>query len=164
MVSGQETMKTKIFEFIKNAKTKVVEFVKTNVALSVGIAALVLATVAFVVIACMSGNAPATNWGTGLTEGIPAFSGNYTSLESSDKFTAAYYSDVTGEQIDEYISKLENDCGIKFKSEMYPRSASYNDKLLVLHYNVTEKKFSVTVSLKGDSTIQENTHDNQELD
>ncbi len=157
-------MKTEILEFIKTTKTKTVEFVKTNVALSVGIAALVLAIVVFIVIACMGGNAPNGDWGKGLTEGIPAFSGEYTSLESSDNFTAAYYSDVTSGQIDEYVSKLENDCGIKFGSNLYPRSASYNDKLVVLHYNVTEKKFSVTVSLKGDSTIQENTHDNQELD
>ena len=53
-------------------------------------------------------------------------------------------------QINEYIKLLERECKIKFDGEKYPRKAIMGDKIIVIHYNVTEMNFSVTVASTGD--------------
>lgn len=150
----------KACETFQKLKTKVTSS-KQTLGITIGAVVLVLALI-ITVIAWPSGEKE-IEWGEGITEGIPSFSDNYSSFSSDESYMTAYYTDVTSEQINEYLSKLENDCGIKFNSDKYPRSAIYNDKIIAIHYNVTEKKFSVTVSLQGDNIKQENPHDDQEL-
>ncbi len=86
-------------------------------------------------------------WGEGITSGVPQFSGNADSLDlDSDDYASAYYSDVTIEQANGYAEKLQNELGITFSySDKFPRSAIYGEKIIVIHYNVTEMKLSVTV-------------------
>ncbi len=135
---------------------------KRNLGITIG--AVVLAVALIVVIIALPNDEKELKWGEGITEGIPSFSNDHNAFRSADSYMTAYYTDVTTEQITEYAQKLENDCGIQFNSDKYPRSAIYNDKIIVIHYNVTEKKLSVTVSMQGDNTIQEISHDDQELD
>ncbi len=86
-------------------------------------------------------------WGEGITSDIPQFSGKADSLDlDSDEYASAYYSDVTIEQANGYAEKLQNELGITFSySDKFPRSAIYGEKIIVIHYNVTEMKLSVTV-------------------
>lgn len=87
------------------------------------------------------------NWGEGITENIPEFpAGNGEIVSANDgSYVSAYYSNVSGDQIKEYISALEQECGVKFNGEKYPLTASIAEKTIILHYNVTEMQFSVTV-------------------
>ncbi len=152
---------TKTRKLFLDLKNKVMGS-KLALGITIGVAVLLVALI--VVIIVVPDSTEELQWGEGVTKGLPPFSDNYSSFHGDESYMAAYYTDVTTEQINEYISKLEKDCGIKFNSDKYPRSAMYDDKILVIHYNVTEKKFSVTVSLQGDNIKQENSHDNQELD
>ncbi len=81
---------------------------------------------------------------------IPLFSKSPENVDSSDdkSYVAYYYTDVSGEQVSEYVAKLEKELGIKFKSEIYPKTASYGEKIIAIHYNVTEKRLSVTIAEK----------------
>lgn len=156
-------MKEKINEILTKAKKLFLELKnkvvgsKLALGITIGVAVALLALI--IIIIALPDKTEDVSWGEGVTEGIPSFSNEYSSFRSDESYMTAYYTDVTTEQINEYISKLENDCGIKFNSDKYPRSAIYNDKLIAIHYNVTEKKFSVTVSLQGDNIKQEISHD-----
>ena len=161
-------MKEKTNAFLKKAcevflklKTKITSS-KRNLGITAGAVALIV--VLIIVIIAWPSEEQEIKWGEGITEGIPSFSSEYNAFRADDSYMTAYYTDVTTEQVTEYASKLETDCGIQFNSDKYPRSAIYNDRIIVIHYNVTEKKLSVTVSLQGDNTIQENSHDDQKLD
>ena len=148
-------MKEKIIDIYK----KTLDFAKSNRYVTIGIAVAIVVLIAVIVIISVSGNGTdATNgdWGDGLTEKIPRFDGNCTNSVITDSFCAAYYTDVTGDAVEEYIDKIESECNVKFEGERYPRSATYGEKIIAVHYNVTEKKFSVTVVLKNEQyTISE---------
>jgi len=85
-------------------------------------------------------------WGEGITADIPEFTKQGEIRSASDgSYASAYYSDVSGEEIKAYISALEQECGVKFSGEKYPMTVEYGEKTIILHYNVTEMEFSVTV-------------------
>ena len=94
------------------------------------------------------GETDESGWGSGITENLPCFSEEADSLKLTDEYAAAYYSGVKGEQVDEYIALLTEECGVKFEGNKYPRSAVFGDRIITIHYNVTEMHFSVTVNLR----------------
>lgn len=160
-------MKEKINDILAKASKTAVsiknKLMSSRLALGITISVAVLLVVLVIVIIALPNDNQELEWGEGITEGIPSFSSEYNAFRADDSYMTAYYTDVTTEQITEYAQKLESDCGIKFNSDKYPRSAAYNDKIIVIHYNVTEKKLSVTVSLQGDNIKQETSHDDQKL-
>ena len=126
-------------------KSKCIEFIKKYRYIIIG-AAAILAILLLVLLLIPSGDKEEIAvWGEGITENIPEFDGR-AEIESGEGYTAAYYENVSGEQVEEYSKKLESVCGIEFSSNKYPRSAVYGDKMIVIHYNVTEMKLSVTVT------------------
>lgn len=147
-------MKDKIQGIIK----KTVDFLKNNVILSICCAAaLAVVIIVIVLVSASGGDDDKKNfdgkWGDGITENIPEFDGKCDSLQNDeDVYCVAYYSEVTGEEVAEYISEIENECDVKFEGSKYPRSAVCGDKIIVIHYNVTEMKFSVTVVSKTVNT------------
>ena len=143
---------------IKKLIARCVEFIKNHKKQSIVAAAVLLAvTVAIILILVISSNGGSQEtqgedtlkWGMGITENIPSFSENADHVEQSEAFVAAYYSNVTSEQVAEYVAKLDEQCGIKFENEHYPRSAVLEDKVIAIHYNVPEMRFSVTVVAKN---------------
>lgn len=79
------------------------------------------------------------------------FSGkDRTSVQVTETYASAYFENVSSEEVAEYISEVEEKCDVTFSSERFPRSAVLEDKIIVVHYNVTETKLSVTVAAKGD--------------
>lgn len=86
-------------------------------------------------------------WGEGPSNGIPEFEGTAYSVDipENGNYAAAYYKEVTGEQINAYAAELEEKLGVSFQGTKYPRSAISGEKIIVLNYNVTEMLFSVTV-------------------
>lgn len=138
-------MTEKIINYIKKHKTAVTAIC----------AAIVLTAFLAVIILVSGGDEPdekheRASWGNNsITENIPEFQGELASLDTnSDSYTAAYYSNVSGEKVSEYISELEAQLNVKFNGEKYPRTAVYGDKIIVIHYNVTEMRLSVTVTEK----------------
>lgn len=140
-------------------KEKLINFAKTHTVLScvIGsavaalIISLIVTAVAVSVINSAKGgdgseiNAGEVDWGKGITADIPEFSGKLQSSEGTESYAAVYYTEVTGEQASEYIALIEQECGVKFTGELYPRSAVYGDRIIAVHYSVTEMKMSVTV-------------------
>lgn len=131
---------------------KIINYIKTHLLVVCGITVAVIALI--VAIALLSGNDSETaeehEWGDGITDNIPEFSGTPESFDfgSDGSYAAAYYSGVTSEQVSEYIVKLESKLEIDFSSDKYPCSAVCGEKIIVIHYNVTEMRFSVTVTAK----------------
>ncbi len=84
------------------------------------------------------------------SESIPEFSKKPEAIDQAEngEYVAYYYNDVTSEQVSEYVALLEKELKISFKSEIYPKTAVYGEKLIAIHYNVTEKKLSVTIAEK----------------
>ena len=112
---------------------------------------LVLLAAAAVIIAAAAirrvGNGSEKSWdGCEFTKGIPAFPDEPKAFEISEHAAAAYYTGVTGAQIEEYVKTLGAECGARFDSSEYPRAAVLGERTIILHYNVTEKNFSVTVA------------------
>lgn len=130
-------MKAKAFDLIKKYKYAV-------------IAGLALLAVLVLVIVTASGGSDRAHksekWGEGITEGIPRFDGRNEEIESGEGYVAAYYQNVSGDDIAEYLSELESACGISFDGDKYPITAICGDRIITLHYNVTEMKLSVTVT------------------
>ena len=93
------------------------------------------------------------SWGDGITDGIPAFDGENGEFAFGDsgEYAAAYYKNVSSEQTEEYIKMLESELSVEFTDGEFPKSAIYGEKIIALHYNITEMTFSVTVAKKGDS-------------
>lgn len=147
-----------MIEKIKNAVDKITTQIKTNKRAFTVTTAACLAVVAVTILVCTAvlrenraDNEAAQagfRWGDGITEGIPAFSGEADNIEHSEKFAAAYYSNVTSEQVEEYIELVGSSCNLEFKGRQYPLSASFEDRIIAIHYNVTEMHFSVTVAQK----------------
>ena len=143
-------MKEKILDFW----SKAVAFVKKNLVVCIScLAALIVVITVIAVVAALNREPSSSNdgaWGYGITEDIPEFDGECDSIdESGDDYFVAYYSDVSGNEVTEYIAEIEQKCEIKFKGDKYPRSAVYGDRIIAVHYNVTEKMFSVTVVSKN---------------
>lgn len=114
------------------------------------IGALVLLAIIITVIAIIAGGGKNdeddVKWGDGISKGIPRFDVKGETVVSGDGYLTAYYKNVSGDSIDAYVEKLEATLKIDFGGDIYPRTAIYGDKIITLHYNVTEMKFSVTVT------------------
>ncbi len=166
-------------------KNKITEFIKTKPILAwaigtVAVALVVACAVSGIFLAVHSSDDDENdemngdvNWGEGVTESIPEFepkSDSEKSIKRTENGVVAYYSEVTGEQVDEYTALVAKECGIKFTGDKYPRSAVYGDRIIAIHYNVTEMKMSVTVvknsendKLSKNQQIGELNHDHQQL-
>lgn len=140
-------------------KEKILDFLKKNYILVICAACVVIALAALITAIASSRNESAESgssvcsaeWGTGLTENIPEFSEKAVKITATSVSTAAYYENVSGEQISEYIKTLESECGIVFSGGGFPRSAIFGEKIVTVHYNATEKRFSVTVAASDNS-------------
>lgn len=135
-------------------KEKAIDFLKKNYILIICAVCVIISIAALITALVPSQNSvdesePAVSsveWGNGLTEGIPEFSPSAASLISADNSVAAYYENVSGEQINEYLQTLKSECGIELSGEGFPRSAKWGERLITVHYNATDMLFSVTVS------------------
>jgi len=76
---------------------------------------------------------------------LPAFVKPPLSAEKGEEYIAEYYDGVTDDQVSEYISLLEVELGVDFTDSEYPRVASADGAKIIIHYNSTESKMSVTV-------------------
>lgn len=136
----------RLIDFIKKYKYSVIGGVCALVALAV-----------VIIIASGSGGEDGqsvADWGEGITEDIPEFSSEYSSHTGGEGYAAFYYENVTGEQVQIYTAQLESELNIKFSSTKYPRSAIYGEKIIAIHYNVTEMKMSVTVTQNSTESTQ----------
>lgn len=156
-------MKEKITEFIKN---------KPLISWAIGTVsvALVIAVIVSSVFLAFSSSGDDDSgtvnsdikWGEGITEKIPEFTpapDSSFSIKQTETGVAAYYTEVKGEDVEKYTERIEKECGIKFSSDKYPRSAVYGDKIIVIHYNVTEMKMSVTVAEIGNNNNSQTTEE-----
>lgn len=140
-------------------KEKILDFLKKNYILIICAVCVVIALAALITAIASSrseraeGSSPvcSAEWGLGLTEGIPEFPEKAVKVTATSVSVAAYYENVSGGQIAEYIKTLESECGIAFSGESFPRSAVFGEKIVTLHYNATEKRFSVTVAAEDNS-------------
>lgn len=146
--------KTAIVKTISDPK-ELLNFFKKNY-IPVCIAVVVL-TVGIVILSLLlSGGEEGTEnsdalqnlWGSGLTEGLPAFSEEYENIDVGEGYVAAYYEGVSSEKVGEYAKMLEKELAVEFSKDKYPYVAECEDKFIVLHYNVTEMRFSITVTEK----------------
>lgn len=133
---------------------KMIGFIKKHLNIAFRIAAIALvAMLALSAVACGGEEDTSSQgkqaWGSGLTENIPEFPSDAESYDlGNDGYAAAYYINVATEDINSYISKLESELEIDFSDERYPKTASYGEKIITIHYNVTEMRLSVTVTEK----------------
>ena len=147
-------------------KNRITEFIKTKpiIAWAIGtvaVALVVALSVSAVFLLVDNGESEVSEggfadikWGEGITEGIPEFSpasDGAFSVKGNDNSASAYYTAVTGEEVNAYTALIEEKCGVKFSSDKYPRSVIYGDRIIAIHYNVTEMKMSVTVVKNGDT-------------
>ena len=147
----------KVVDWIKSKGKSAVRWVKNNKKIAIIIATSVLVAVLAVVLVCVLRSDTAErddedkpDWGMGITENIPCFSEKMDNFTCTDDYAAAYYSNVSSEQVEEYTARISEACGIQFQGQKYPRTAVYGDRIIALHYNVTEMRFSVTVARAGD--------------
>lgn len=136
---------------MKLNKENITAFIKRYKYILLAAAALLAVTVILIAALPSDGDSeqPLPDWGEGVTEGIPEFSQEYVSNSGGTGYAAFYYENVTSEQVGEYTALLERECGISFSSDKYPRSAKYGEKSITIHYNVTEMKMSVTVTVNS---------------
>ena len=136
---------------------KILEIIKKySYTIAIGLFAVVLACMAIGSFACDDkksknkgnddGSKPESE--IQVSQELPEFFKSPDSSDISDGYAAYYYSDVTEKDVLEYISKLEKELGIKFENEIYPKTADCGDKIIAIHYGVTEKRLSVTVAEK----------------
>ncbi len=134
-------MKEKVTDFIKNYKYPLI-----------GAVCALIAIIIILVVSLSGGkdvSEEALEWGEGVTEGIPEFGQAYVSQAGNEGYAAFYYENVTVVQVEEYTALIEKECNIQFSSDKYPRTAKYGEKAIVIHYNVTEMKMSVTVTVNS---------------
>lgn len=145
-----------MIEKIKQAVDKITTLINNNKRAFTVTATALLAVVAVTILVCTMAfnnvdNGEPENgaqWSSGITQNIPAFSDNAEKIEHNEKSTAAYYSNVKSEDVAKYIERLGEECGVKFEGRQYPKTATFEDKIIAIHYNVTEMRFSVTVAQK----------------
>lgn len=164
-----KNLAAKAKETITSFSKKAIEYIKKYPVIF-GCGAVVAVVISAVIIVLNSnngsGNMPPVSseaspketiqWGIGVTEGIPAFSEVADRLDLDNSgYGTAYYSGVTMEQANGYAEKLSDELGITFSQEQtFPRSAIWEEKIIVIHYNVTEMKLSVTVTEKSNGSNQ----------
>ena len=121
------------------------------------VSAIVLLGLVLAAVAAISGRNKVASWdGCPLTEGIPEFPAEAYSFTVNGSSCAAYYEDVSGDRINEYADLLKEKCGAEFSEGAFPRTAQIGGRTVILHYNVTEKNFSVTITGNGADTNDEN--------
>lgn len=131
----------------KNLKNKCLEHRKA-VLTAVILIAVVIIIIAVVSSAKHSNSQAESTWrGSPLTESIPEFAQNADSIKITKTSAAAFYSEVSSSDIAQYVERLRDDCGVDLSGEGFPRSAVYGDRVIALHYNYTDRKFSVTVAI-----------------
>lgn len=138
---------------MKDKLSRFFSALKRNITLTACVCLVFLILVIFVAVFSKS-NETATHdfrWGDGITEGIPAFSGENETFDIGEngEYAVAYYTNVTGEQASVYIDTLEKELNVEFSKNGYPRVGIHGDKLIAVHYSVTEMTFSVTVTAKS---------------
>lgn len=143
-------MKEKILDVFN----KSLAFFKKNLVLSISIAAAVVVIAVVLIIVLASGgdtdSSHESGWGYGITANIPEFDGDFDHIKKvGNESYVAYYSNVAGESVSAYMDEIEEKCNVSFGGDKYPCSAVYGDRIIVLHYNATEKKLSVTVVSKN---------------
>ena len=138
--------------FIKKA----IRFFKKNyIPVLVALSALLIGIVALVIALSGDSEEPddtesvAQKWENALTEGISAFSEGHVNLDIGESYVAAYYEHVESAKVSEYVTTLENELGVSFSKEKFPYTAGYGDKIIAIHYNMTEMRLSVTVTEKS---------------
>ncbi len=136
---------------------KILEIIKKySYTIAIGLFAVILACVAIGSFACeeknpkdeVSEETSAPESKIEVSQVLPEFFKSPDSVDVSDGYAAYYYSDVTENDVSEYVSKLEKELGVKFENEIYPKTADCGDKIIAIHYGVTEKRLSVTVAEK----------------
>ncbi len=133
---------------------KLIDLAKKYPAYAVGAVALAVALITVLLVLLIGGIGETDSvWENGISEGILRFSDTAKQTKEGDGYVAEYYEEVTTEQVEAYIATLESELSVKFESEKYPRTAIHGEKIIVVNYNVTEMKLSVTVTLKGDNNI-----------
>ena len=137
---------------MKSFLKKIVNFAKDHFGLTLGILSVSIVAIVILTTILSGGTQASGRWGKGITKGIPMPDDiKSVSVNVSDSYAAAYFEDVSSEEVSEYISLIEDKCDVVFTNDRFPRSAVSEDKIIVIHYNVTEKKLSVTVAAKGDN-------------
>lgn len=137
---------------MKNAFDKFCGYAKKNPMLVLGMVAAVVVILTVVIVIALGGDSKPNKWGKGITSGVPMPSGlDAASVKIEESYASAYFEDVSSEEVSDYIALVEEKCDVVFENERFPRSAICDDKIIVIHYNVTEKKLSVTVAAKGDN-------------
>ena len=117
-------------------------------AVSVFIVVLVIVTAA--------GRENKTDWASSpVTADIPEFTAAKGDIEIGEGFAVGYYENVTSAQIAEYESLLAEKLGMVFPPKEFPCAKEYDGRLIILHYNVTEMNFSVTVTKTDKDTVSE---------
>lgn len=130
-------------------KEKIKEFINRRLTYVICGGALLTTAIVVIIFLVLGGKDGVNNETEGIMHGIPEFSGECCASDTDfENYTALYYESVTSEQVAEYVSKIENECGVEFSGAKYPRCAVYGERLITIHYNVTEKKLSVTVTNK----------------
>lgn len=147
---------------MKDKLAKFFSAIKRNITLTACVALVFLIVIVFVAVFSDADEGEVSNfeWGDGITEGIPAFSGENETFDIAEngEYAVAYYTNVTGEQASVYVHELEKELNTEFSKNGYPRVAIHGEKLIALHYNVTEMTFSVTVTVKSNGELStENT-------
>ncbi len=147
---------------MKDIASRFLSAIKRNLTLTSCVCLVFLVIVILVAVFSNSDETatPDFEWGDGITEGIPAFSGENEAFDADDsgKYAAAYYTNVTGEQASAYIDTVERELGVTFSNNGYPRIAVRDGDLIAVHYNVTEMTFSITVTAKSNGeTSTDNT-------
>ena len=144
-------------EKINNLVDTLKKFINENKKMVTVVVAAFLAVAAIIILVCTftlgnKGVEETENdfgWGQGLTQGIPQFSQEAERIQQDEDFVAAYYSNVKSEDVAKYIELLTEECGVEFEGRQYPKTATLDDKIIAIHYNVTEMRFSVTVAKKN---------------
>ena len=141
-----DNLKTKL----RHILNKVTGYVKENKLLAISAALVITVVIVGVLLLALRSDGKKVvdyNWGDGITEGIPAFSKSEENLSVAEdgSYVAAYYTEVTIAQVEEYIDFVETACNIEFRGEQYPKTASCDGKIIAIHYNVTNMQLSVTV-------------------
>ncbi|MBP5155210.1 MAG: hypothetical protein J6252_01355 [Clostridia bacterium] len=143
---------------MKNVLSALREFVSRRKKVLLGaVSAIVMIGLVIAAVASVSVRKKPGGWDAcPLTEGIPEFPAEAYSFTVNGSSCAAYYEDVSGDRINEYADLLKEKCGAEFSEGAFPRTAQIGGRTVILHYNVTEKNFSITITGNGADTNDEN--------
>ena len=112
--------------------------------------------VVVLIIVTATGREKGTDWASSpVTADIPEVTAAKGDIEIGEGFAVGYYENVTSAQIAEYESLLAEKLGMVFPPKEFPCAKEYDGRLIILHYNVTEMNFSVTVTKTDKDTVSE---------